>query len=161
MPVLTGSLSDVGLGHLGSAAPRLKFALNTPAVGINGQLVVTAPVYVTPSAVTGEFTVTLITTDDLRPAGPVPEVFIYVFAEWLGGGFDHFLAPLRVTASTTSIGQAIQAAGSSGLSWTGLQPPPSVNRFTSWLVMDPDRPDDPTVVPTYPGTLLGDYIEWI
>jgi hypothetical protein len=158
VPTLTGTLNDLAFGHLTDMFPRLKFVLNAPATGLNGEFVVTEPVIVTPDVVTGAFSVTLMQTDILRSALPsVAEVLIFVFADWLGGGFDQFLTPLRITQSTTTIAAAVIAGGAPGITWVGLEQPPAVNIFTSWLVMDPD---DPTLEPTSPGIELGDYYDW-
>lgn len=66
MPTVTGTLTDIGLGALAPFNPVLQFAPSEPAVLADGTLFATRPVEVTPAA-DGTFSVTLATTDGVRP----------------------------------------------------------------------------------------------
>lgn len=66
MPLVTGTLTDIGLEPLTGLSPRLLFTPSAPAVRVDGRVFASKPVEVVPAA-DGSFSVDLASTDGLSP----------------------------------------------------------------------------------------------
>ena len=64
--VYTGNYVDCGLTALAAFQPKLEFVLSEESFSMDGQLLSTRPVTVTPSATVGAFSVSLVPNDLIR-----------------------------------------------------------------------------------------------
>lgn len=153
MVMVTGYLRDFGLQSLAGLSPLIEFVPTSPGISGNDVLV-DRPVVPATLQLNGRFDVELLPTAGIRPA-----MYYRIIVRWLdaAGGFvayNEIPGVLNVTDEGGLIGpMLITQAGAPGLTWVGLDPPPSTGPYTSWLRMDPNNinDDDPTV---------GDYYEW-
>ena len=132
MPVISGSLSDIGLAPLTGASPLLRFTPSSAAVDGNGRVFASKPVEVTPNSA-GAFSVTLASTLNLVPKGThwrLEVLFRSSSAD--GAGYTHSdFPPLKVFVGSADASIADAVAGDPAL-WASLlhvgTTPPAVLR---------------------------------
>lgn len=110
MPLVTGTLTDIGLEPLTGLSPRLLFTPSAPAVRVDGRVFASKPVEVVPAA-DGSFSVDLASTDGLQPRGvhwQVSAGFHLPTVDNRGApGADYFLFELFVPLAGGQIGDLI------------------------------------------------------
>lgn len=138
MPVVTGTLTDIGLAPLAAFSPVVRFTPSEPAVSADGKLFASKPVEVTPAS-NGAFSVTLATTD-----GVVPTAAHWVLSiGWrnpdgytTGSGFypwDMPTWPIRVPAAGGLLADMLDVRASSDQVWVGATPPPEGRDYQFWI----------------------------
>ncbi|WP_426302782.1 hypothetical protein [Arthrobacter sp. R-11] len=142
MPVVTGTLWDMGLGHLVSKHPELVWTLNAPNAKASG-LFTTEPVRTTPAA-DGSFSATLASTTDMQD-----EAWIRLSVQWsdAAGNFQKVDFPdWRIEVPTTggSFPNLITGpAGNSRMVYVSLTPPEDPRPFSLWIKQEPNDPANP------------------
>lgn len=148
MTIVNGQLSDFGLGVMGVQVPQIVFTPSGPAVA-GTAVFATEPIVVSPSFLTGNFSVDLVPTEGLRP-----EVWYEVSIRWLpksgthvdGNWVQHDLLSAKVYVPDTSfiaLADALEIPGGADLIWVGPTAPPNPKPYTKWL-----------------NSLTGDLTEW-
>ncbi|MGO4143813.1 hypothetical protein AB4Y77_01900 [Paenarthrobacter sp. YAF11_1] len=144
MAEVTGTLWDVGLGHLAGKSPVLYFTLNAPNRKA-GALFATEPVKVIPAS-NGTFTVNLAPNTDMHDTAwytvrvrwvnsADPKTFSYQdFPEWT----------LQVPTAGGSFSDLVsRPPTNSRMVYVSLAPPDNPRPFSLWLKDDPNDPTNP------------------
>lgn len=147
MPVVTGSLTDVGLGHLNGLNPQIIFELNGP--NISGERVFATRASVTDVDSGGDFVVSLTDTTVMHR-----DAWYTMIVRWHepgrdgSGGYvpvDYYLDHrIRVPSSGGRIGDLI-LGGLTNLTlvYVSLEPPTFKWPGLLWLADDPLDRNDP------------------
>ena len=138
MPTVTGRLTDIGLEALTGLSPVLIFKPSNPAVAATGHIFASRPVEAYPTS-TGEFSVTLASTDDVKPISTRWQVGIkwrnvdgYSPGNGFGAG-DHIAAQFRVPAAGGALADLIDLPPNTGEFYIGTTPPPDGSGYRYWI----------------------------
>ena len=136
MPLVTGTLADIGLDPLAGFQPILRFRPNAPAASATGVIFPTKPVDVTPAS-DGSFSVDLASTDDVLPGNAHWRLTI----EWLSpdgygsGGYsasDHASWKIRVPAGGGLLADMLDVPPRVDAVWVDIVPPPT-DGYLYWI----------------------------
>jgi hypothetical protein len=141
MATVTGTLYDIGGGHLAGKYPDLEFTLNSTAATAGG-VYVTEPSIVTPAG-DGTFTANLPATDLMRDdnyytlairwqdsAGNMPRID---FPDW----------QIRVPTGGGNLGDLKGNGSNLSMVYVSLKEPDDPTPFMLWLEQDPDDINNP------------------
>lgn len=109
MPLVTGTLTDIGLEPLTGLSPRLLFTPSSPAVRSDGYVFATRPVEAVPAA-SGAFSVDLAHTNEVLPVGTHWRIQVDFRGTSTDGGYpnsDYLPFKLFVPAGGGSIADLI------------------------------------------------------
>ena len=143
MPVVTGTLTDLGLGHLVGKSPQLVFTLNAPNSG-GSALYPTEPIRVTP-APDGTFSVNLAATTEMNN-----DAHLTLSVHWINSvgsspiraDFDGW--ELQVPAAGGALpGLWGKPPTNTRMVYVSLTPPEDPRPFSLWLEANPDNDNDP------------------
>lgn len=140
MAVVTGTLYDIGGGHLAGKSPELVFTLNSTAATAGG-VYVTEPSIITPAG-DGSFTANLPSTDLMRD-----DNFYSLSIRWLGPAGDSSRIDfpdwkIRVPTGGGTLGDLRGNGSNPSMVYVSLTAPEDPRPFMLWLQQDPDKPDD-------------------
>lgn len=139
---VTGSLDDLGGGHLVGRAPKIIFTLNAPNSKA-GKMHPTEPVVVTPAS-NGTWSVELESTTDM-----LDTAWYRVSIEWRDAGDNYGKGDwpewkMQVpTAGGVFSNLFVVPPTNTRMVYVSLTPPPDPRPFSLWLVQNPDDPLDP------------------
>jgi hypothetical protein len=141
MAVVTGTLYDIGGGHLAGKFPELVFTLNDTAVTAGG-VYVTEPSVITPGG-DGSFTANLPATELMRD-----DNYYKLHIQWLdtAGNSNRIDFPdwkIRVPTGGGTIGDLRGPGSNLSMVYVSLTPPEHPVPFMLWLEQNPDDPEDP------------------
>ncbi|AOY72049.1 hypothetical protein ARZXY2_2519 [Arthrobacter sp. ZXY-2] len=142
MPDVTGTVTEVGGGHLDGAFPEIHFKLNA-ANRKGGVLVPTQPFIVSPAS-NGVWTANLQQTTNMHDLA-----WYTLSIRWLDLGGNYVRADfpdwaLQVPASGGAFSDLIsKPPTNTQMVWVSLTPPPNKQLFTKWLEQDPDDLNNP------------------
>jgi hypothetical protein len=142
MPTVTGTLTDVGSGHLGGKLPEIWFTLNAPNAKA-GVMLPTESVKVTPAA-DGTWTTTLQSTTDM-----IDDAFYTVSIQWLDAAGNYVKADfpdwaLQVPAAGGIFSNLLsRPPKNTRMVFVNLTAPPNPRPFTLWLQQDPTNLNNP------------------
>ena len=144
MPTVTGTLTDINMGHLVGKSPQLVFTLNAPNSGGN-LLHPTEPVRVTPAS-DGTFSVTLAATTEMND----DTAFYLLSVQWLNSvgnspiRADHGGWKIQVPTTGGALsGLWVQKPGNQRMVYVSLTAPENPAPWTLWLEANPLDDDDP------------------
>lgn len=143
MPTVTGTLTDINMGHLVGKSPQLVFTLNAPN-GSGAVMYPTEPVRVTPAS-DGTFSVTLADTTAMNDAA-----FYMLAVHWINSEGN---SPIRADHDGWKI-QVPSTGGALSNLWgkpptnermvyVSLTPPANPAPWSYWLEANPDNDNDP------------------
>lgn len=142
MPLITGTLTDIGGGHLAGKQPRIIFELDGPvASGTN--LVATEPVSVVP-AFDGKWSVNLLQTTSMNSSA-----HYRLSIEWLDSANNYVRIDypdwrIQVPAGGGSIGDLVVGGVTNPkVVYVSLTPPKNPVPFMLWLEVDPGNSTNP------------------
>lgn len=143
MAVVTGNLSDAGLGHLAGLEPEISFVLNEPQI-TGSSVFATRPNKVTPDS-GGNFTITLAPTTSMSG-----DAHYTMHVRWLepgtpsSGGHSpvdvHIRTPLHVPTTGGAIGDLIGGVTNLSMVYLSLTEPTRARPFMLWWKTDPADP---------------------
>lgn len=146
MAVWTGSLSDVGLGHLVGFNPEIQFHLNAPQMSADGTVFATKPAKTTPAA-SGVFSVDLVDTSVM-----MDDAWLEMHVVWQepganpGEGYSpvdvHIKTPLRTNSSGGPITSAFGSVKNLGMVYLSLTAPSLPLPGILWWKTDPSDPNN-------------------
>lgn len=142
MAVVTGTLWDIGNGHLVGKQPEIIFELNKPSVK-SGSLYVTEPLHVTP-ADDGTWRADLPWTTNMQD-----DAFYSVAIRWLDKANNYVRMDfpdwaLQVPATGGLFSDLFgKPPTNQRVVYVSLTPPDKPRPFTLWLKQDPDDPKNP------------------
>lgn len=142
MPNVTGTLTDIGGGHLVGKQPQIVFELNRPNTK-SGVVIPTEPAKVTPGT-DGTFSVNLSSTTDMQD-----DAWYSVSMVWLDPAGNYVKADfpdwaLQVPTSGGSFTDLFgRPPANQRMVYVSLTAPPDPRPFTLWLQQDPDNPGNP------------------
>lgn len=132
MATVSGNLSDLELEPLSGRFPRLFFRLDRPAA-TGSNVIVTAKVQAIVDDTTGAFTVSVVSTDELIPAG----VRYTITADWDAGQSLDVLTGLRIPLGDWTMADLIAYKGipefGSDLTWIGPNAPDETRQWMWWI----------------------------
>lgn len=138
MPTVTGTLTDIGLEDLSPYNPVLIFRPSNAAVGADGHVFSARPVEAYPDAA-GAFSVTLATTDNVKPAKTRWLCTIGWrdpdgYSEGLGRfNRDVFEVGFRVPVAGGALSDLIDLPPSRGEFYIGTTEPPADAGYRYWI----------------------------
>jgi len=144
LPTVTGTLTDINMGHLVGKSPQLVFTLNAPNSG-GSALYPTEPVRVTPAS-DGTFSVTLAATTEMNDDG----AYYTLSARWLNSvgetpnraDWDGW--ELQVPSSGGSVsGLWGRPPTNPRMVYVSLTEPVNPRPFLLWLKNNPNDDNDP------------------
>lgn len=142
MPTVSGTLTDVGGGHLVGKIPEIWFTLNA-ANSKTGVMLPTEPLKVTPAS-DGTWTTTLQSTTDM-----LNDAYYTVSIQWLDAGGNYVKADfpdwaLQVPTSGGVFSDLFGKPPSNTRQvYVSLTPPDNPRPFTMWLEQNPANDADP------------------
>lgn len=144
MPTVTGTLTDINMGHLVGKSPQLVFTLNAP--NSSGALLhPTEPVRVTPSS-DGTFSVTLAATTEMND----DSAFYMLSIQWVNSvgnspiRADHRGWELTVPSVGGNISGMWRRRPKNGrVVYVSLTPPEDAKPDDLWFEVNPNDENDP------------------
>lgn len=142
MPNVTGTLTDVGGGHLVGKYPEIHFTLNGPNTK-DGVMLPTQPLTVQPAA-DGSFTAPLQSTVDMHD-----DAWYTVSIQWLDSAGNYVKADfpdwnLEVPSGGGSFSDLFgRPPKNTAMIYVSLSAPADPRRWTFWLKDDPTNPANP------------------
>ena len=142
MPNVTGTVTEVGGGHLNGKIPEIHFTLNAPNRK-NGILVPTQPLTVQPDT-NGDWTANLQQTTNMHDLA-----WYTISIQWLDAGGNYVRADfpdwaLQIPADGGAFSELIsKPPTNTQMVWVSLTPPTNKQLFTKWLEQDPENPSNP------------------
>lgn len=144
MPTVTGTLTDINMGHLVGKSPQLVFTLNAP--NSSGALLhPTEPVRVTPAS-DGTFSVTLAAATEMNDDG----AYYLLTVQWINSvgnspiRADHAGWELTVPSAGGAISKMWRKRPSNGrVVYVSMTPPDNPKQFDLWLKANPEDDADP------------------
>lgn len=140
MAVITGTLMDVGGGHLIGKHPELMFELNVSTTAKSNEIYATEPARATPDA-DGKWTANLAPTTLMT----AKDAHYKVSIRWQDSSnnitrMDFPDLKLTVPPAGGSIGNLMGPITNPMIVYVSLTPPPQPFPFTLWLQQDPENP---------------------
>lgn len=142
MPTVTGTLTDIGGGHLGGKLPEILFTLNAPNAKA-GVMLPTETLKVTPAA-DGTWSTTLQSTVDM-----LDDAWYTVSIQWLDAAGNYVKADFPDWAlQVPSIGGVFsdlfgRPPKNTRMVYVSLTAPDNPRPYTLWLKDNPNDPADP------------------
>ena len=148
MPVVTGNLTDIGLGHLTGFNPEIIFTLNAPNVAKAGGKIYPTRSEVAKVSESGAFSLTLADTTGMRN-----EAWYTMRVRWGEPGasnasgytaLDVLDAQVTVPGWGGSVSDLFSGSPSGfGYVYVSLTQPRAPRRFSYWLEQDPGDVNNP------------------
>jgi hypothetical protein len=142
MATVTGTLTDVGGGHLAGKYPELVFELNAPNLKGSAGIHPTEPFRVSPAS-DGTWSADLVSTTDMNYAA-----WYTLSIRWMdpAGNFVRVDYPDWKFEVPTTGGPLATFAGKPSnqrMVYVSITPPTDPRPYTLWLRKNPDNPKDP------------------
>lgn len=143
MAVVTGTLMDVGGGHLAGRNPEITFELNSSSTAKSDEIYATEPARAVPAA-DGTWTANLAPTTSMT-AGDAHYVVSIRWQDAAGNvsRMDYPNLRLIVPPSGGRIGDLLGKVSNPLIVHVGLTPPENPLPYSLWLEQDPDDPGSP------------------